>query len=61
MCVDECVAPPHLSSWHVFGFTVELVYVCAERLEVWDDKLLPEGLSEQHDVALHAPEAQDTV
>lgn len=33
----------------------------AEGLEVWDDKLLPEGLSEQNDVALDTPEAQETV
>lgn len=32
----------------------------AEGLEVWDDKLLPEGLREQNDVALDTPETGDT-
>lgn len=31
----------------------------AEGLEVWDDKLLPEGLSEQNNVALDTPETGD--
>lgn len=29
-----------------------------ERLEVWDDKLLSEGLSEQHDVTLDTSRAR---
>lgn len=42
----------HLPSWHVFGVFIELVNVSGERLKVWNDKLLPEGLGQQDDVAL---------
>lgn len=48
----------HLPPRHAFGVDVELVHVGAEGLEVWDDKLLPEGLGEQNDVALDTPETQ---
>lgn len=43
----------HLTSRQVFGVVMEVVHVGAEGLEVWDDKLLPEGLGEQDDVALN--------
>lgn len=33
--------------------------MAAEGLEVWDDKLLPEGLGEQNNVALDTPETGD--
>lgn len=46
----------HLPSWHALSVFVELVDVGAEGLEVRDDKLLPEGLSQQDDVALDTPE-----
>lgn len=49
----------HLPSWHALSVFVELVDVGAEGLEVWDDKLLPEGLSQQDDVALDTPETGD--
>lgn len=47
-----CVTVTHLTSRQVFGIFIEFVNVGAERLEVRDDKLLPEGLGEQNDVAL---------
>lgn len=40
----------------VLGVVIEIVDVGAEGLEVRDDKLLPEGLGEQHNVALDTPE-----
>lgn len=46
----------HLPSWHALSVFVEIVDVGAEGLEVRDDKLLPEGLSQQDDVALDTPE-----
>lgn len=49
----------HLPSWHALSVFVELVDVGAEGLEVRDDKLLPEGLSQQDDVALDTPETVD--
>lgn len=50
--------PPgtRLPPGQVFGVVIEIVDVGAEGLEVWDDKLLPEGLGEQHNVALDTPE-----
>lgn len=53
-----CPLLPYLPSGHVFGFVVELIDVGAERLEVRDDKLLPEGLGEQDNVALHTSESR---
>lgn len=44
-----------LPSGQVLGVVVEVVDVGAEGLEVRDDKLLTEGLREQHNVALDAP------
>lgn len=44
----------HLTPRQVDGVFIEVVNVGAERLEVRDDKLLPEGLGEQNDVALDA-------
>lgn len=49
----------HLTSRQVFGIFVQIVHVGAERLEVGDDKLLPEGLGEQNDVALDASRTGD--
>lgn len=49
----------HLTSRHAFGIFIEVVNVGAERLEVRDDKLLPEGLGEQNDVALDTSRAGD--
>lgn len=40
----------------VLGIVIEIVDVGAEGLEIRDDKLLPEGLGEQHDVALDTPD-----
>lgn len=50
--------PPgtRLPPGQVLGVVIEIVDVGAEGLEVRDDKLLPEGLGEQHDVALDTPE-----
>lgn len=45
-----------LAPGQVLGVVIEIVDVGAEGLEVRDDKLLPEGLGEQHDVALDTPE-----
>lgn len=49
----------HLPSRHVFGVVIEVIDVGAEGLEVWDDKLLPEGLGEQNDVALDTSKTGD--
>lgn len=46
-----------LPSRHFFGVFVQLVDVSREGLEVWNNKLLPEGLGEQNDVALDTSEA----
>ena len=47
--------PTHLSFVQLLGALVQLVDMGGKRGEVWDDKLLSEGLGEQHDVALHTP------
>lgn len=49
----------HLASRQRFGIFIEVVNVGAEGLEVWDDKLLPEGLGEQNDVALDTSKTGD--
>lgn len=49
----------HLTSRQVFGIFIEVINVGAERLEVRDDKLLPEGLGEQNDVALDTSRTGD--
>lgn len=49
----------HLTSRQVSGIFKQVVHVGAERLEVRDDKLLPEGLGEQNDVALDASRTGD--
>ena len=48
----------HLPSRHVLGVFIQLVDVRTEGLEVWDDKLLPEGLGEQDNVALDTSEEE---
>lgn len=48
----------HLSSSEFFGILIELIDMGGEGLEVWDDKLLPEGLGEQDNVALDTPDGQ---
>lgn len=53
------MAVTHLTSRQVFGIFIEVINVGAERLEVRDDKLLPEGLGEQNDVALDTPGTGD--
>lgn len=56
MCLwSWSLAATHLPSGQVLGVVVEVVDVGAEGLEVRDDKLLAEGLREQHDVALDTP------
>ena len=50
---------PHLPSRQVFGIFIEVIHVGAERLEVRDDKLLPEGLGEQNNVALDTSRTGD--
>lgn len=57
--IPRATALTHLPSGHVLGVFVELVDVGAEGLEVRDHKLLPEGLGEQHDVALDTSEERD--
>ena len=49
----------HLPSGQVFGVFVEVINVGAEGLEVRDDKLLPEGLGEQNDVALNTSKTEE--
>lgn len=49
----------HLTPRHIFAVFIEVVDVGAEGLEVWDDKLLPEGLGEQNNVALDTSETGD--
>lgn len=50
----------HLSSSEFFGILIQLINMGGEGLEVWDDKLLAEGLSEQDNVALDTPNGQTT-
>lgn len=50
----------HLPSGQVSGVFIEVVDVGTKRLEVRDDKLLPEGLGEQNNVALDTPETEDS-
>lgn len=50
----------HLSSREIFGTLIQLINVGGEGLEVWDDELLAEGLSEQDNVALDTPDEQTT-
>lgn len=50
----------HLSSRESSGTLIQIIHVWSESLEVWDDKLLSEGLSEQDNVALNAPDEQTT-
>lgn len=50
----------HLPSSEFFGILIELIDMGAEGLEVWDDELLAEGLSEQDNVALDTPDGQTT-
>lgn len=51
VCITATVT--HLTSRQDFGIFIEVIDVGAEGLEVWDNKLLPEGLGEQNDVALN--------
>lgn len=46
----------HLSSREIFGILIQLINMGGEGLEVWDDELLAEGLSEQDNVALDTPD-----
>lgn len=48
----------HLSSREIFGIFIQLINMGGEGLEVWDDELLAEGLSEQDNVALDTPDEQ---
>lgn len=50
----------HLSFRETFGTLIQLINMGGERLEVWDDELLAEGLSEQDNVALDTPDKQTT-
>lgn len=50
----------HLSSRESSGTLIQIIDMWSESLEVWDDKLLSEGLSEQDNVALNAPDEQTT-
>ena len=50
----------HLSSSEFFGTFIQLINMGGEGLEVWDDELLAEGLSQQDDVALDTPDEQTT-
>ena len=50
----------HLSFIEVFASLIQLIYKGGEGLEVWDDELLAEGLSEQDNVALDTPDEQTT-
>lgn len=50
----------HLSSRESSGILIKIINMWGESLEVWDDKLLSEGLSEQDNVALNAPDGQTT-
>lgn len=50
----------HLSSRESSGTLIQIIHMWSESLEVWDDKLLSEGLSEQDNVALNAPDEQTT-
>lgn len=50
----------HLSFRETFGILIQLINMGSERLEVWDDELLAEGLSEQDNVALDTPDKQTT-
>lgn len=50
----------HLSSSEFFGILIEVIDMGGEGLEVWDDELLAEGLSEQDNVALDTPDGQTT-
>lgn len=49
----------HLSSSEFFGTVIQLINMGGEGLEVWDDELLAEGLSEQDNVALDTPDEQN--
>lgn len=46
----------HLPSSEIFGILIQLINMGGEGLEVWDDELLAEGLSEQDNVALDTPD-----
>lgn len=46
----------HLSSRESFGTLIQLINMGGEGLEVRDDELLAEGLSEQDNVALDTPD-----
>ena len=46
----------HLSSREIFGTLIQFINMGGEGLEVWDDELLAEGLSEQDNVALDTPD-----
>lgn len=60
MCLFTSVAAvTHLPSREVFGVFIEVIDVGAEGLEVWNDKLLPEGLGEQNNVALDTSKTRD--
>lgn len=50
----------HLSFRERFGIRIQIINMWSESLEVWDDKLLSEGLSEQDNVVLNAPDEQTT-
>lgn len=58
--VSHGAAHTHLSSRESFGILIQIINMWGESLEVWDDKLLSEGLSEQDNVALNAPDEQNT-
>lgn len=58
-CYTCEAAVTHLPSREVFGVFIEVVDVGAERLKVWNDKLLPKRLGEQNNVALDTSRTRD--
>lgn len=46
----------HLPLREISGTLIQLINMGGEGLEVWDDELLAEGLSEQDNVALDTPD-----
>lgn len=57
---NEDALRTHLTFREIFGTLIQLINQGGERLEVGDDELLAEGLSEQHDVALDTPDGEST-
>lgn len=51
----------YLPSWQFFAVVIDVIDVGGEGLEVWDDELLPEGLSQQDNVALDTPDTRNII